>query len=77
MLLNMCEFCENRPREGRIFLVGISGITFILYACTVKRHYIFKVKNAEYYVADYTICNLVMFSLLYDVSLLSVRCKAF
>ena len=55
MLLRILEFRENRPREGRTFLIDI---------CTVKPSDILEVKNAMaksvYYVTEHTICSLVI-----------------
>jgi len=28
LLLSICQFRENRPREGRSFLMDVNGITF-------------------------------------------------
>jgi hypothetical protein len=39
-MITICEFGENRPREGRASLMGVSEIT--LYACTLKAYGILK-----------------------------------
>jgi hypothetical protein len=60
MLLSICEYCENRQRELRTYLMGVNKITFT----RVPWHRdTLKVKKAlvksVYYVAEHTICNPV------------------
>jgi hypothetical protein len=43
ILLRICDFHENRQRDGRTFLIGVTKITPM---CTVKTTDFFKVKNA-------------------------------
>ena len=62
MLLSICEFRENRRREGRMSFFSFGYKLNYIYACTMKPYDIIKVKNtlvnSAHYVTEYTTCGL-------------------
>jgi hypothetical protein len=63
MLFSICEFRENRHREGRTFLVGITNIASARVLETVLH---FEIKNtlgkSVYCATEYTVCSFVNLS---------------